>query len=199
MRRLISLIMIIICSGTNIQAKELDLGSKMPLVKSKLMDISGKSISLSEAKGENGLLVIFSCNTCPWVKKWEDRYVELTKKYKPKGVGVIAINSNESNFESSESLDEMRKIAEDKKYNFFYAMDDGSKLAREFGASKTPHVFLFDKNDKLVYRGAVDDNAKKARKVKKPYVADAIDAMLVGNDIKYASTKALGCGIKFKK
>ena len=144
-------------------------------------------------------MVIFSCNTCPWVKKWEDRYVELTKKYKPKGVGVIAINSNESNFESSESLDEMRKIAEDKKYNFFYAMDDGSKLAREFGASKTPHVFLFDKNDKLVYRGAVDDNPKKARKVKKPYVADAIDAMLSGNDIKYASTKALGCGIKFKR
>jgi peroxiredoxin len=199
MVRLISLIMIIIFSGTNTHAKELDLGSKMPLVKTKMMDISGKSISLSEAKGENGLLVIFSCNTCPWVKRWEDRYVELTKKYKPKGVGVIAINSNESNFESSESLDEMRKIAEDKKYNFFYTMDNGSKLAREFGASKTPHVFLFDKNDKLVYRGAVDDNPKKARKVKKPYVADAIDAMLSGNDIKYASTKALGCGIKFKR
>ena len=151
MRYLISVIMIIIFSGIEIQAKELDLGSKMPLVKSKMMDISGKSISLSEAKGENGLLVIFSCNTCPWVKRWEDRYVELAKKYKPKGVGVIAINSNESNFESSESLDEMRKIAEDKKYNFFYTMDDGSKLAREFGASKTPHVFLFDKNDNLVY------------------------------------------------
>ena len=93
----------------------------------------------------------------------------------------------------------MKKIAEENKYNFFYAMDNGSKLAREFGATKTPHVYLFDKNDKLVYRGAVDDNAKSARKVKKPYVANAIDAMLSGNDIKYASTKALGCGIKFKK
>jgi|TARA_B110000438_G_scaffold302839_1_gene361920 glutathione peroxidase-family protein len=199
MIRLISLVTFIICTSVNTQAKELDLGSTMPLVKNKLMDISGKSISLFEAKGENGLLVIFSCNTCPWVKRWEDRYVELAKKYKPKGVGVIAINSNESNFESSESMDEMKKIAEENKYNFFYAMDNGSKLAREFGATKTPHVYLFDKNDKLVYRGAVDDNAKSARKVKKPYVANAIDAMLSGNDIKYASTKALGCGIKFKK
>jgi len=197
MSRLITIVTLLI--SFNLQAKEIDLGSKLPSEDIKMLDISGKKISLADAKGENGLLVIFSCNTCPWVKRWEDRYVELAKTYKPKGVGVIAINSNESNFQSSESLDEMRKIAEEKKYNFFYAMDDGSKLAREFGASKTPHVFLFDKNDNLVYRGAVDDNPKTAKKVKKPYVASAIDAMLVGNDIKYASTKALGCGIKFKK
>ena len=197
MSRLITIVTLLI--SFNLQAKEIDLGSKLPSEDIKMLDVSGKKISLGDAKGENGLLVIFSCNTCPWVKRWEDRYVELAKTYKPKGVGVIAINSNESNFQSSESLDEMRKIAEEKKYNFFYAMDDGSKLAREFGASKTPHVFLFDKNDNLVYRGAVDDNPKTAKKVKKPYVASAIDAMLVGNDIKYASTKALGCGIKFKK
>jgi len=197
MSRLITIVTLLI--SFNLQAKEIDLGSKLPSEDIKMLDISGKKISLADAKGENGLLVIFSCNTCPWVKRWEDRYVELAKTYKPKGVGVIAINSNESNFQSSESLDEMRKIAEEKKYNFFYAMDDGSKLAKEFGASKTPHVFLFDKNDNLVYRGAVDDNPKTAKKVKKPYVASAIDAMLVGNDIKYASTKALGCGIKFKK
>jgi len=197
MSRLITIVTLLI--SFNLQAKEIDLGSKLPSEDIKMLDISGKKISLADAKGENGLLVIFSCNTCPWVKRWEDRYVELAKTYKPKGVGVIAINSNESNFQSSESLDEMRKIAEEKKYNFFYAMDDGSKLAKEFGASKTPHVFLFDKNDNLVYRGAVDDNPKTAKKVKKPYVASAIDAMLVGNDIKYSSTKALGCGIKFKK
>ena len=197
MSRLITIVTLLI--SFNLQAKEIDLGSKLPSEDIKMLDISGKKISLADVKGENGLLVIFSCNTCPWVKRWEDRYVELAKTYKPKGVGVIAINSNESNFQSSESLDEMRKIAEEKKYNFFYAMDDGSKLAKEFGASKTPHVFLFDKNDNLVYRGAVDDNPKTAKKVKKPYVASAIDAMLVGNDIKYASTKALGCGIKFKK
>ena len=197
MMRLITLATLLI--SINLQAKELDLGSKIPLEDIKMLDISGKKISLDNVKGENGLLVIFSCNTCPWVIKWEDRYVELAEKYKPKGIGVIAINSNETTFKSSDSMDKMKEHAKDNNYNFFYAMDEGSKLAREFGASKTPHVFLFDKNDKLVYRGAVDDNANKARKVKKPYVANAIDAMLTGNDIKYASTKALGCGIKFKK
>ena len=197
MIRLITLATLLI--SFNLQAKELDLGSKIPLEDIKMLDISGKKISLDNVKGENGLLVIFSCNTCPWVIKWEDRYVELAEKYKPKGIGVIAINSNETTFKSSDSMDKMKEHAKDNNYNFFYAMDEGSKLAREFGASKTPHVFLFDKNDQLVYRGAVDDNPKKARKVKKPYVADAIDAMLSGNDIKYASTKALGCGIKFKR
>ena len=197
MMRLITLATLLI--SINLQAKELDLGSKIPLEDIKMLDISGKKISLDNVKGENGLLVIFSCNTCPWVIKWEDRYVELAEKYKPKGIGVIAINSNETTFKSSDSMDKMKEHAKDNNYNFYYAMDEGSKLAREFGASKTPHVFLFDKNDKLVYRGAVDDNANKARKVKKPYVANAIDAMLTGNDIKYASTKALGCGIKFKK
>ena len=196
MMRLITLATLLI--SFNAQAKEIDLGSKIPLEDIKMLDISGKNISLGDVKGENGLLVIFSCNTCPWVIKWEDRYVELAKKYKPKGIGVIAINSNEMNFGSSDSMDEMKKHAENNNYNFFYTMDEGSKLAREFGASRTPHIYLFDKNDELVYRGAVDDNASKARKVKKPYVANAIDAMLTGDDIKYASTKALGCGIKFK-
>ncbi len=196
MKKLIFAATILLCSG--IQAKELDLGSVLPLEDVKMMDITGKKVSLGEAKGENGLLVIFSCNTCPWVIKWEDRYVELAKKYQSKGVGMIALNSNETTFESSDSMDEMKKHAKENNYNFYYARDDGSKLAREFGATRTPHVYLFNAEDRLVYRGAIDDNAKNQKKVKKPYVADAIDAMLAGNTIKYASTKALGCGIKFK-
>ena len=196
MKKLIFAATLLLCFG--IQAKELDLGSVLPLEDVKMMDITGKEVSLGEAKGENGLLVIFSCNTCPWVIKWEDRYVELAKKYQSKGVGMIALNSNETSFESSDSIDEMKKHAKENSYNFYYARDDGSILAREFGATRTPHVYLFDAEDQLVYRGAIDDNAKNQKKVKKPYVADAIDAMLVGNTIKYASTKALGCGIKFK-
>ena len=196
MKKLIFAATLLLCFG--IQAKELDLGSVLPLEDVKMMDITGKEVSLGEAKGENGLLVIFSCNTCPWVIKWEDRYVELAKKYQSKGVGMIALNSNETSFESSDSIDEMKKHAKENSYNFYYARDDGSILAREFGATRTPHVYLFDAEDQLVYRGAIDDNAKNQKKVKKPYVADAIDAMLAGNTIKYASTKALGCGIKFK-
>ena len=196
MKKLIFAATILLCSG--IQAGELDLGSVLPLEDVKLLDISGEHISLGEAKGENGILVIFSCNTCPWVIKWEDRYVELAKKYRSKGIGVIAVNSNETTFKSSDSMDEMKKHAKENNYNFYYARDDGSKLAREFGATRTPHVYLFNAEDRLVYRGAIDDNAKNQKKVKKPYVADAIDAMLAGSTIKYASTKALGCGIKFK-
>jgi peroxiredoxin len=196
MKKLIIATTILLCTG--LQAKELDLGSILPLEDVKMLDISGDYISLGKAKGENGLLVIFSCNTCPWVIKWEDRYVELAKKYRSKGIGIIAVNSNETTFGSVDSMDEMKAHAKDKGYNFYYAQDDGSKLAREFGATRTPHVYLFNAEDQLVYRGAIDDNAKKPNKVKKPYVADAIDAMLTGNTIKYASTKALGCGIKFK-
>ena len=196
MKKLIIATIILLCSG--LQAKELDLGSILPLEDVKMLDISGEHISLGEAKGENGLLVIFSCNTCPWVIKWEDRYVELAKKYRSKGIGVIAVNSNETTFKSSDSMDEMKKHAKENNYNFYYARDGGSKLARKFGATRTPHVYLFNAVDQLVYRGAIDDNAKNQKKVKKPYVADAIDAMLAGNTIKYASTKALGCGIKFK-
>jgi len=196
MKKLIFTATLLLCFG--IQAKELDLGSLLPLEDVKMMDITGKEVSLGEAKGENGLLVIFSCNTCPWVIKWEDRYVELAKKYQSEGVGMIALNSNETTFESSDSMDKMKKHAKENNYNFYYARDDGSKLAREFGATRTPHVYLFNAEDRLVYRGAIDDNAKNQKKVKKPYVADAIDAMLAGNTIKYASTKALGCGIKFK-
>jgi len=196
MKKLIFVATLLFCFG--IQAKELDLGSVLPLEDVIMMDISGKKVSLGQAKGENGLLVIFSCNTCPWVIKWEDRYVELAKKYQSEGVGMIALNSNETTFESSDSMDKMKKHAKENNYNFYYARDDGSKLAREFGATRTPHVYLFNAENQLVYRGAIDDNAKNQKKVKKPYVADAIDAMLAGNTIKYASTKALGCGIKFK-
>ena len=196
MKKLIFVATLLLCVG--IQAKELDLGSVLPLEDVKMMDITGKEVSLGQAKGENGLLVIFSSNTCPWVIKWEDRYVKLAKKYQSKGVGMIELNSNETTFGSVDSMDKMKAHAKDKGYNFYYAMDSGAKLAREFGATKTPHGYLFNEDDQLDYRGEIDDNTKKPKKGKRPYVADAIDAMLVGNTIKYTSTKALGCGIKFK-
>ncbi|HBN45979.1 MAG: thioredoxin family protein [Candidatus Marinimicrobia bacterium] len=180
-------------------AKELELGSTLPLSEIKMADISGKDVSLKDAKGENGLLVIFSCNMCPWVIAWEDRYVSLTNEFKPQGVGIIAINSNEKQFDSVDSMEEMQKHAKELGYNFYYTMDQGSKLAREFGATRTPHIYLFDQNDKLVYRGAIDDNARKPDKVEQTYLADAIDNMLAGTKIDPTVTKALGCGIKFAK
>lgn len=197
MKKFISLILI--GCLTILSAKELDLGSILPLGDIKMADISGQDISLNDAKGENGLLVIFSCNTCPWVIAWEDRYVELADTYKDKGVGIVAINSNETQFENVDSMEEMQAHAKEQGYNFYYTMDNGSKLASEFGATRTPHIYLFDKKDKLVYRGAIDDNARKPDKVENTYLADAIDNMLAGSAIDPAATKALGCAIKFAK
>ena len=182
----------------SLSAEELELGAALPLADVKMTDISGENISLNDAKGDSGLLVIFTCNTWPWVIAWEDRYVELANVYKSKGVGMIAVNSNEKQFDSVESMEEMKIHAEEKGYNFYYTMDPGSNLAYKFGATRTPHVFLFNNKDKLVYRGAIDDNARKPKKIENTYLADAIDNMLIGETIDPASTKALGCSIKFK-
>ena len=197
MKKFISLILI--GCLTILSAKELDLGSILPLGDIKMADISGQDVSLNDAKGKNGLLVIFSCNTCPWVIAWEDRYVELADTYKDKGVGIVAINSNETKFENVDSMEEMQEHAQENGYNFYYTMDEKSNLARAFGATRTPHIYLFDKKDKLVYRGAIDNNARKPDKVENTYLADAIDNMLAGSAIDPAATKALGCAIKFAK
>ncbi|MBT3944812.1 MAG: thioredoxin family protein [Candidatus Marinimicrobia bacterium] len=176
---------------------ELEIGSAMPLMDHQLADISGKNITLANAKGDAGTLVIFSCNTCPWVIRWEDRYVTLANTYAPKGIGMIAVNSNAARFGSEDSLEEMVEHAKNNGYNFPYAQDPGSKLATAFGATKTPHIYLFNADDKLVYLGAIDDNAKNAKKVEVPFLANAIDALLAGKPINPQATKALGCSIKF--
>ena len=177
---------------------ELEIGSAMPLVDHQLANISGNTMTLADAKGDAGTLVVFSCNTCPWVIRWEDRYVSLANTYAPKGIGMIAVNSNESQFERDDSMEEMIEHAKEIGYNFPYAQDPGSKLATAFGARKTPHIYLFDEKDKLIYRGAIDDNARNLSKVEHTFLADAIDALLTGQKIDPVSTKALGCSIKFK-
>jgi len=191
-------ILIHIMGFTFLLAGELEIGSTMPLKDLELADISGKNITLANAKGDAGTLVVFSCNTCPWVIRWEDRYVSLANTYAPKEIGMIAVNSNAARFGGEDSLEEMVEHAKNNGYNFPYAQDPESELASAFGATKTPHIYLFNGDDKLVYRGAIDDNAKNAKKVDVPFLANAIDALLAGNPINPQTTKALGCSIKFK-
>ncbi len=191
-------ILIPIMGLTFLLAGELEIGSTMPLKDLELADISGKNITLATAKGDAGTLVVFSCNTCPWVIRWEDRYVSLANTYAQKGIGMIAVNSNATRFGGEDSLEEMLEHAKNNGYNFPYAQDPESELASAFGATKTPHIYLFNGDDKLVYRGAIDDNAKNAKKVDEPFLANAIDALLAGNPINPQTTKALGCSIKFK-
>ena len=182
---------------TYISAAELEIGSGMPGMNYKLKDISGNTTTLADVKGNKGTLVIFSCNTCPWVIRWEDRYVSIADKYTPKGIGVIAVNSNAGRFDGDDSLEKMVKHAKKNDYNFPYAQDPRSQLASKFGATKTPHIYLFDNNDVLVYRGAIDDNARDARSVDEPYLANAIDQLIAGKPIEKPISKAIGCGIKF--
>ena len=178
-------------------ADELDIGSEMPLAEVKMADVGGKNVSLKDAMGENGLLVVFSCNTCPWVNAWEDRYISVSKLSQEKGVGMIAINPNEGSRENGDSMDDMQSRAKKAKYDFYYTLDKESKLASAFGASRTPQIYLFNNKGTLVYRGAIDDNARRPKKVENPYLMDAINAMVAGKKINTASTKALGCGIKY--
>ena len=191
---------ILLCNvlGLNLLfAAELQIGSQIPEINHKLNDVSGKQITLAEVKGDKGTLVIFSCNTCPWVLKWEKRYVDISKRYKNKGVGIIAVNSNVSRFDGDDSLEKMAIHAREKNYNFIYAQDPNARLAYAFGATKTPHIYLFNDQNQLVYRGAVDDNARSEFDVDEAFLINALDQMLAGEQITKPVSKALGCSIKF--
>lgn len=176
---------------------QLKLGAKAPMSKEKMADVSGKEYSLNDLKSENGLLVIFSCNTCPYVIGWEDTYPglgELTKKHE---VGMVLVNSNEAKRKKDDSMDGMKEHYKVAGYNSAYVLDSQSKLADAFGAKTTPHVYLFDKNMELVYRGCIDDKYEnKSDVASKHYLNDAINAMVEGSEIKPAETKQTGCSIK---
>ena len=181
-------------------AEDLALGSDIPLADVKMVDISGKKVSLNDVKMKNGLLVNFSCNTCPWVVAWQDRYNGLAETSMKNNIGFITINPNSKNREKiGEGLKDMKKFSKKYDHDFLYTVDEGSKLAMAFGATQTPQVFLFDSNGKLVYQGVIDDNPRKPKKVTKPYLLDAISALGSGKPISIAETKGRGCTIKFPK
>tara|TARA_B100000073_G_scaffold280669_1_gene241319 strand:+ start:612 stop:1196 length:585 start_codon:yes stop_codon:yes gene_type:complete len=178
-------------------AGELKIGQKSPGTNLFLKNVDGNNLTLKQLKKENGILVIFSCNTCPWVVRWQDRYNSLAKLCSLNDIGFVAVNSNARLHNSVDSFDEMIYHAAVNDYQFPYVLDKNAELAKLFGAMKTPHVYLFNKNDILVYRGAIDDNAKDANKVKKKYLEDAIISSSKEEKIKVETTKALGCSIKF--
>lgn len=175
---------------------ELEIGKAIPNSDLKMMDVTGKDITLFDVKGENGLLVIFSCNTCPYVKLSESRIKELGVISKENKVGMILVNSNEAQRSEDDSFDAMKIYARTQGYTFNYVLDKNSQLANAFGATRTPHCFLFDKSGKLMYRGAIDDNIKDEKDVKEHFLKDAITAAAAGKPAKTNSTKSVGCSIK---
>jgi thioredoxin-related protein len=174
------------------------IGAKIPSGKGLMMGIDGKETDLIGQAKANGLLVIFSSNTCPFVVKWEDRYPMLKKMCDRFNIGMVMINSNELKRDGEDSYENMKLHAKEKNYTWPYLMDNASVLANAFGAKTTPHVFLFDKYYKLVYKGAIDDNYESAMEVKQQYAIDAITSLASGTKVEPAETKPVGCSVKRK-
>lgn len=174
---------------------ELPLNAPIPMADIKMKSVSGGQVSLNDARTDKGLLVIFSCNTCPYVKLSETRIKEITDHCQKQGLGCIIVNSNEALRTEDDSFDEMVKYAQAQKLACPYVMDSGSKLADAFGATRTPQCFVFNAKG-LVYKGAIDDNVKDMALAKEHYVKDAIEAVLKGTTPKVQETKSIGCTIK---
>ncbi len=167
-----------------------------------LKNVDGKMISLANFKEAKGFIVVFTCNHCPVAKLYETRIAELNQQYATKGYPVIAINPTDPNAYPDDTYEKMVSYAKERNYSFPYLDDASQKITREYGATNTPHVFVLEKvNGKLVvrYTGAIDDNADDATQVTKHYVGDAVNALIAGQPVTVAHTKAIGCGIKMKQ
>jgi peroxiredoxin len=164
-----------------------------------LKNVDNKNVSLKDYKDAKGFIVIFTCNHCPYAIAYEDRIIDLDKKYKKLGYPVIAINPNNPEKQKDDSFDKMQVRAKEKGFTFPYLFDDGQKIYPQYGATKTPHVYVLQKTDKgnvVKYIGAIDDNHSDETAVEQKYVQNAVDALLKNQEVKVKTTKAIGCSIK---
>jgi peroxiredoxin len=167
----------------------------------KLKNVDDKFVSLSDFKDSKGAIIIFDCNTCPYSKAYNDRIVALNNKYESQGFPVIAINSNDADTSPGDSFEEMVRISKEKNYDFPYLADESQTVAKAFGATNTPHVFVVKRegsNFNVVYIGAIDNNPRDGSRADKKYVENAVDALLGNKPVTTSKTKAIGCGIKWK-
>jgi peroxiredoxin len=166
-----------------------------------LENINGKMVSLADFNDAKGFIVIFTCNTCPYAVAYEDRIEALNKKYASKGYPVVAIMPNNTDVKPGDNMESMQARAKAKGFTFPYLMDKGQKIYPQYGATKTPHVYLLEKTKEgnvVKYIGAIDDNYKDASAVKVKYVENAVDALIKNKDIRVKETRAIGCSIKVK-
>lgn len=200
MKRIISVFFILLfavvvafSSGYNVGDKATDF---------KLKNVDGKHISFSNFSDAKGFVVVFTCNGCPYAQAYQDRLIEIDKKYKSKGYPVIAINPNDPALAPDDSYDKMVSVAKKEGFTFPYLIDEKQEVYREYGATRTPHVYVLQKkgSDFVVqYIGTIDDNYQDATKVTSPFLANALDALIAGSMPEPATTKAIGCGIKDKR
>ncbi|WP_309613352.1 thioredoxin family protein [Flavobacterium sp.] len=165
----------------------------------KLKSVDGKMYSMSDYKDAKGFIVVFTCNTCPFAIKYDDRVNALAKKYKAKGYVLLAINPNNPDVQPKDAYNLMQAKAKEKGFVFPYLVDEAQKIYPQYGATKTPHVFLLDKNLVVKYIGAIDDNSDDSSAVKERYLENAIAALEKGKDPSPEITRAIGCSIKTNK
>ncbi|HLT53470.1 MAG TPA: thioredoxin family protein [Flavobacteriaceae bacterium] len=164
-----------------------------------LKNVDGKMVSLSDYKDAKGFILTFTCNTCPYAVAYEDRIIALDKMYASKGYPVIAIMPNNTDVKPGDNFEAMQRRAKDKGFTFPYLLDEGQKVYPQYGATKTPHMFVLQKTKKgniVQYIGAIDDNYQDASAVKEKYVEKAVNALLDGKEVEPKTTRAIGCTIK---
>jgi peroxiredoxin len=197
MNKLILGLSILLLSFASVaQDKALAIGDIAPDFK--LMNVDDKMVALADYKNANGYIVTFTCNHCPYAIMYEDRLIDLHNKYADMGYPVVAINPNDPEAKPADSFDNMKVRAKEKGFPFAYLMDKGQKIYPQYGATKTPHVFLLDADRKVRYIGAIDDDARDASAVTEKFLENAIAALEKGEDPTPATTKAIGCSIKTK-
>jgi peroxiredoxin len=167
-----------------------------------LKNVNNKNVSLADYKDAKGYVIVFTCNTCPVAKAYQERIAALNAVYATKGYPVVAINPNDAGVVPDESFEKMQDLATEKKFSFPYLLDPDHVVTKQFGASRTPHVFVLNKTDKgnvVEYIGAIDNDPEETNSTKLEYVKNAINELSAGKKPTVASTKAVGCSIKWKK
>lgn len=190
-----SLILVLVGAG-GAGAQGLSLGGKMPMAGVTVQQADGGTVVLSDLRGERGTVVIFWSNQCPWVRKYESRVSDLAEDFQAKGIGFILINANDGGAFPRDNQAESRRNAG--RFEWPYLIDEGSRLARAFGATRTPHIFVFDPSDTLVYVGALDDSPGDPGNVQHTYLHEALSLILQGNAVVTAETPPFGCMIRFQ-
>lgn len=192
-RSLISIVFLLTLISAQTVKKGYEVGDKA--TDFKLKNVDGRVVSLADYKNANGFIIIFDCNTCPYSKAYNERIIRLNDHYSSKGYPVIAINANDG---SGDSFDDMVRMAKKKNYKYPFLFDETQQVAKAYGATNTPHVFVLTKELKVAYLGAIDDNARDAEAATKHYVADAVNALMTNKPVPVTKTKAIGCGIRWK-
>ncbi len=189
----------IVGAGQLAQAQTLPLGSPLPDTGISLTNTSGSAVTLSSLRGANGLAIVFWSNDCPWADRYEERVAALAKEYQSRGVNFVLVNTNDPKAFPKESMEESAKRASDKQYGMPYVLDSGSALGKALGAERSPHVFLFDRNDALAFVGTIDDSPGDPTNVKSAFMRDAVDAVASGKEVAVPHTKSFGCTLKMQR